>query len=128
MKFLLVYTTISVIGLNAKGEEVVTYDLVSRMVDLEVELAPELTKGSRTSASTSAFFKATHVITMRDALKEFVAAEIWPSRPRWRTWAFSMKLLPELDHKIQSPKFNVKCLKGKQTKKYSLTLRKRSFR
>jgi hypothetical protein len=58
MKFLLVYTTISVIGLNAKGEEVVTYDLVSRMVDLEVELAPELTKGSRTSASTSAFFSS----------------------------------------------------------------------
>jgi hypothetical protein len=46
------------------------------MVDLEVELAPELTKGSRSSASTSAFFQATNVITTRDALEEFSATVI----------------------------------------------------
>jgi hypothetical protein len=57
---------------------VTSYDLASRMIDLEIDLSPELTKASRTSASTSAFYQATHIITMRDALEEFVAAEIWP--------------------------------------------------
>jgi hypothetical protein len=70
-----------VIGFNAQGEEVATYDLASRMVDLEVELAPEFSKGSSTSASTGAFFQGTHVITMRDALEEFVVEEIWPCKP-----------------------------------------------
>jgi hypothetical protein len=42
---------------------VTTYGLASRMIDLDVDLAPELTKASRTSASTSAYFQATHVIT-----------------------------------------------------------------
>jgi hypothetical protein len=56
------YATIPEIGLNAQREEVITHELASRMMDLEVELAPDLTKGSRSSASTSAFFQATHVI------------------------------------------------------------------
>jgi hypothetical protein len=53
-----------------------SYDLASRMIDLEVELSLELTKASRTSATTSAFYQATRVITTRDTLEEFVAAEI----------------------------------------------------
>jgi hypothetical protein len=71
-----------VIGRNAKREEVTTYDLASGMVDLEVDLPLELTKASRTSASTSAYFQASHVITTRDAIEEFVAADIWPCQPR----------------------------------------------
>jgi hypothetical protein len=51
------------------------------MVDLVVELSPKLTKASRTSANTGAFYHATHVITTRDALGEFVAADIWPCQP-----------------------------------------------
>jgi hypothetical protein len=39
--------------MNVKNEEVTTYDLASRMIDLDVELTPELTKASRSSASTS---------------------------------------------------------------------------
>jgi hypothetical protein len=39
--------------MNAKREEVTTFDLASRMVDL----APKLTKESRVSASTSAYSK-----------------------------------------------------------------------
>jgi hypothetical protein len=70
------YAPIVVIGRDSNREEVTSYDLASHMVDLEVELLLELTKASRTSASTSAFFQATHVITTRDALEEFVAAEI----------------------------------------------------
>jgi hypothetical protein len=89
------------------------YDLVSRMIDLEVELSLELTKASRTSASTSAFYQATHVITTRDALKEFVAAEIWPFQPRWGSWAFKVQRLPGLDDMVRSPKFNVKRPEGK---------------
>jgi hypothetical protein len=65
-----------VIGRNAKREEITTYDLANCMVDLEVDLSPELTKASRSSASTSAYFQASHVITTRDALEEFVAADI----------------------------------------------------
>jgi hypothetical protein len=49
------YVPIAVIGRNSKHEEVTSYDLVSRMIDLKVELLLELTKASRTSASTSAF-------------------------------------------------------------------------
>jgi hypothetical protein len=79
-----------VIGLDAKCEEVTTHDLVSRMIDLDVDLALELTKASRGSASTSAYFQATHVITTRDALEEFVAANIWPCGPRWGSWAFKI--------------------------------------
>jgi hypothetical protein len=52
-----------VIGRNSNPEEVTTYDLASRMIDLDVELSPELTKASCTSASTNAFFQSTHVIT-----------------------------------------------------------------
>jgi hypothetical protein len=70
------YAPIALIGRNEKRKEVITYDLASRMVDLEVDLSPELSKDSRTSASTSAFFQASHVITTRDALEEFVAANI----------------------------------------------------
>jgi hypothetical protein len=33
------YATIQVIGLNAQHEEVITHELASRMMDLEVELA-----------------------------------------------------------------------------------------
>jgi hypothetical protein len=62
---------------------VTSFDLASRMVDLEVELSPELTKASRSSASTGAFYQATRVITTRDTLEEFVAADIWPCQPRW---------------------------------------------
>jgi hypothetical protein len=65
------------VGRNSKQEEVITFDLASRMVDLEVELSPELTTASRSSASTGAFYQATCVITTRDALEEFVAADIW---------------------------------------------------
>jgi hypothetical protein len=75
MDFLLVLRPIPVIGIDAKREEVTTYDLASRMIDLDVDLAPELTKASLTSASTSTYFQATHVITTRDALEEFVAVD-----------------------------------------------------
>jgi hypothetical protein len=78
------------------------------MVDLEVELSPELTKASRTSASTGAFYQATRVITTRDALEEFAAADIWPCQPRWGSWAFKVQWLPGLDHDVRSPIFNVK--------------------
>jgi hypothetical protein len=77
------YAPIAVIGRDSNREEVTSYDLASRMIDLEVESSLELTKASRTSASTSAFYQATHVITTRDALEEFVVAEIWPCQPRW---------------------------------------------
>jgi hypothetical protein len=78
------------------------------MNDLEVELMPELTKPSRTSASTSAFYQATRVITTRDALEEFVAAEIWSCQPRWGSWAFKVQWPPGLDQDVRSPIFNVK--------------------
>jgi hypothetical protein len=94
------YAPIAVIGLNSKNEEVTSYDLASRMIDLEIDLSPELTKASRTSASTSAFYQATHVITMRDALEEFVAAEIWPCQPRSGSWAFKVQWLAGLDHYV----------------------------
>jgi hypothetical protein len=99
--------------MDAKCEEVITYDLASRMIDLDVDLAPELTKTSRSSASTSAYFQATHVITTRDALKEFVTADIWPCQPQWGSWAFRMKKLSGLDFETRSPKFSVKHLEGK---------------
>jgi hypothetical protein len=70
------YAHIPVIGRDAKREEVTTYDLASRMVDLDVDQSPELTKASRSSASTRAYFQASHVITTRDTLEEFVAADI----------------------------------------------------
>jgi hypothetical protein len=79
------------------------------MIDLDVDLAPELTKASHDSASTSAYFQASRVITTRDALEEFVAVDIWP----WGSWAFRVRRLPSLDSETQSPKFNVKRLKGK---------------
>jgi hypothetical protein len=106
------YALIPVIGRDVKREEVITYDLASRMIDLEVDLSPEVTKASCTSASTSAYFQATHVITTRDALEEFVAADIWPCQPRWGSWAFKTQMLPGLDHQVRSPVFNVKCPDG----------------
>jgi hypothetical protein len=106
------YAPIPVIGRNAKREEVTTYDLASRMVELEVDLSPELTKASRLSASTSAYFQASHVITTRDALEEFVATDIWPCQPRWGSWAFKTQMLPGLDHQVRSPIFNVKHPEG----------------
>jgi hypothetical protein len=78
------------------------------MVDLKVELSPELTKASRSSANTGAFYQATCVITMRDALEEFVAADIWPCQPRWGSWAFKVQWLFGLDQNLRSPIFNVK--------------------
>jgi hypothetical protein len=102
------YAPIAVVGRNSKQEEVTTFDLASRMVDLEVELSPELTKASRSSASTAAFYQATCVITTRDALEEFVAADIWPCQPRWGSWAFKMQWLPGLYQNVRSPIFNVK--------------------
>jgi hypothetical protein len=107
------YAPIPVIGRDAKREEVTTYDLASRMVDLDVDPSLELTKTSRSSSSTSAFFQASHVITTRDALEEFVAADIWPCQPRWGSWAFKSQMLPGLDHEVRSPKFNVKRPDGK---------------
>jgi hypothetical protein len=89
-----------VVGRNSKQEEVTTFNLASRMVDLEVELSPELTKASRSSASTAAFYQATCVITTRDALEEFVAADVWPCQPRWGSWAFKMQWLPGLDENM----------------------------
>jgi hypothetical protein len=94
------YAPIQVIGRNSSQEEVTIYDLVSRMVDLDVDLSLELTKASRTSASTNTFFQATHVITTRDALEEFVAADIWPCQPRWGSWAFRTQILPGLDYEV----------------------------
>jgi hypothetical protein len=102
------YAPIAVLGQNSKHEEVTSYDLVSRMIDLEVELSPDLTEASRTSTSTSAFYQETHVITTRDALEEFVAAEIWPCQPQWGSWAFKVQWLPGLVHDVRSPIFNVK--------------------
>jgi hypothetical protein len=102
------YAPIAVVGRNSKQEEVTTFDLASRMVDLEVELSPELTKASRSSASTAAFYQATRVITTRDALGEFVAADVSPCQPRWGSWAFRMQWLPGLDDNVRSPIFNVK--------------------
>jgi hypothetical protein len=78
------------------------------MVDLEVELSPELKKASRSSASTGAFYQATCVITMRNALEEFVAADIWPCQPRWGSWAFKVQWLHGLDQNVRSPIFNIK--------------------
>jgi hypothetical protein len=40
------YAPIPVIGRNDKREEVISYDLASRMVDLEIDLSPELSKAS----------------------------------------------------------------------------------
>jgi hypothetical protein len=78
------------------------------MVDFKVEMSPELTKGRSSSASTSAFYQATHVITTGDALEEFVAADIWPCQPRWGSWLFKVQWLPGLDQDVRSPIFNVK--------------------
>jgi hypothetical protein len=102
------YVPIEVIGQNSKQEEVITFDLASRMVDLEVDLSPELTKASRSLASTMAFYQATRVITTRDALEEFVAADVWPCQPRWGSWALKVQWLPGLDGDVRSPIFNVK--------------------
>jgi deoxyribodipyrimidine photolyase-like uncharacterized protein len=102
-----------VIGRDAKREEVTTYDLASRMVDLDANLSLELMKSSRSSASTSAYFQASRVITTRDALEENVAVDIWPCQPRWGSWAFKSQMLHGLDHEVRSPKFNVKCPDGK---------------
>jgi hypothetical protein len=55
-----------------------------------------------------AFYQATRVITTRDALEEFVAAEVWPCQPRWGSWAFKTQWLPGLDDDVRSPIFNVK--------------------
>jgi hypothetical protein len=60
----------------------------------------ERSKASRTSASTSPFFQASHVITTRDALEEFVAANIWPCQPWWGSWAFKTQMFPGLDHQV----------------------------
>jgi hypothetical protein len=98
----------AVVGRNSKQEEVTTFDLASCMVDLEVELSLELTKASRSSASTGAFYQVTCVITTRDALEEFVAADIWPFQPRWGSWAFKVQWLLGLDQNVRSPIFNVK--------------------
>jgi hypothetical protein len=103
-----VYAPIAVVGRNSKQEEVTSFDLASRMVDLDVELSPELTKASRSSASTCAFYQVTSVITTRDALEEFVSTDIWPCQPRWGSWAFKVQWLPGLDQNVQSPIFNVK--------------------
>jgi hypothetical protein len=83
------------------------------MIDLEVDLASELTRASRSSSSTSAYFQATHVITTQDALEEFVATDIWPCKPWWGSWPFKMRKLPGLDFETRSPKFNAKCPEGK---------------
>jgi hypothetical protein len=83
------------------------------MVDLDVDLSPEVMKASRSSASTSAFLQASHVITTRDALEEFVSADIWPCQPRWGSWVFKTQMLPGLDYEVRSPKFNVKRPNGK---------------
>jgi hypothetical protein len=107
------YTPIAVVGRNLKQEEVMSYDLASRMIDLEVELSPELTTASRTSASTSTFYQATRVIITRDTLEEFVVAEIWPCQSRWGSWAFKVQWLPGLDQDVRSPIFNVKCPEDK---------------
>jgi hypothetical protein len=101
------YATIPIDGMNAKHKEVITYDQASRMVDLDVELAPEVTKASRGSSSNSVFFQDTHVITTQDSLEEFVAVDIWPCKPQWGSWAFRMKKLPGLDFETHSAKFNV---------------------
>jgi hypothetical protein len=84
------------------------------MIDLDVDLSSELTKASRSSASTSAFFQVTHLITTWDALEEFVAADIWSCQPRWGSWAFKVQKLPGLDYEVRSPKFNVKRPDGKR--------------
>jgi hypothetical protein len=102
-----------VIGRNSNLEEVTTYDLASRIVDLDVDLSPELTKASCSSASTSAFFQASHVITTRDALEEFVAADVCPCQPWWGLWAFKTQMLHRLDYEVRSPKFNLKRPDGK---------------
>jgi hypothetical protein len=70
------------------------------MINLVVKLSQELTKASRTSASTSVFYQAARVITTRDALEEFVAAEIWLCQPRWGSWAFKVQWLPGLDQDV----------------------------
>jgi hypothetical protein len=98
------------------------------MVDLDVDLSLELTKASRSSSSTSAFFQASHVITTRDALEEFVAADIWPCQPRWGSWAFKSQMLPGLDHEVRSPKFNVKRPDGKTDEEIVAEVEKRSFK
>jgi hypothetical protein len=74
-----------VVGKNEENEEVTSFDLAIVMKDLEVDLAPRLTKSSRSSPSTCAYFQVTHVITTRDTFEEFVAVEIWPSSEplRW---------------------------------------------
>jgi hypothetical protein len=106
------YAPIAVIGRNSKQEEVTTFDLASRMVNLEVELSQELTKASRSSTSTAAFYQATRVITTRDALEEFVATDVWPCQPRWGSWAFKLQWLPGLDDDVQSPHFQCQAACG----------------
>lgn len=91
------YVTILVVGRNEQNEEIISFDLASEMKDLEVHLAPELTKSSQSSSSTSTYFQATHVITTRDALEEFVVAEIWLSKLHWGFRGFTLKKLPGLD-------------------------------
>jgi hypothetical protein len=49
------YVMIPVIGKNKKNKEVISYPLASQMQDLEVEIAPELTKSSKTLPCTSAY-------------------------------------------------------------------------
>jgi hypothetical protein len=80
---------------------------------LDVDLALKLRKANCSSASTSAYFQATHVITTRDALEEFMAADIWPCKLRWGSWAFKMRKLPRLDFETRSLKFNIKRREGK---------------
>jgi hypothetical protein len=73
------------------------------MKDLKFDLAPELTRSSWSSPSTYAYFQATHVITTRGALEEFVAVEIWPNKPRWGYWGYKTKKLSSLDEEAKFP-------------------------
>jgi hypothetical protein len=99
------------------------YDLASRMVDLDVDLSPELTKASHSSASTSAYFQASHVITTRDVLEEFVAADIWPCQPQWGSWAcLGWITMCEAQYSMLS------VLMGRQTRKSLQKLREMLFK
>ena len=47
-------------------------------------------------------------VAFRDVLEEFVAADVWPSKPNWGSWLFRKVTFAGFDSEVKCPKFQVK--------------------
>lgn len=77
------------------------------MANVAFHTVVDFNKTAALKKSSAYFQQATLKLTGRDAVEEFLAADIWPLKANWKPFTMEKRKVPGLEHEIPFPVFGL---------------------